>query len=338
MTAPTARNLSLQVTAIAQDGSSVAQTTGTLQVAFQRGGNMSDTIMASSGDDTYDGGRGTDTLDFSAMSSGVIVDLAAGTATGPGNQKLIAIENVVGSSGDDVITGNSGANVINAGDGDDVVDGGAGNDRMTGVAGDDILIGGAGNDRVSGGDGNDVIIGGAGNDTYDGGAGYDVLDYSEATSPIVVTNGRVTGMGSDRYSNIEKVIGSSFADSFSGGRNADTFDGGAGNDVFRGFEGSDFFTGGAGDDTFVWNVRDVVSGRKSQGVDVIRDFEQGDRLDLTSFAGTLASDPGLVQVQDTLAGSMVSVKVGGAYYDVVLLPNVFGVTAAGLAADGQLIA
>jgi len=338
MTAPTARNLSLQVTAIAQEGSSTAQTTGTLQVAFQRGGNMSDTIIASSGDDTYDGGRGTDTVDYSAISSGVSIDLAAGTATGPGNQKLIAIENVVGSSGDDVITGNSGANVINAGAGDDVIDGGAGNDRMTGVAGDDILIGGAGNDRVSGGDGNDVIIGGAGNDSYDGGAGYDVLDYSEATSAIAVTNGRVTGMGSDRYSNIEQVKGSSFADTFSGGRNVDTFDGGAGNDVFRGFEGSDLFTGGAGDDTFVWNVRDVVSGRKSQGVDLITDFGDGDRLDLTSFTGTLASDPGLVQVKDTLEGSMVSIKVGGAYYDVVLLQNVHGVTATGLAADGQLMA
>lgn len=338
MTAPTARNFSLQVTAIAQDGTSTAQSTGTIQVAFQRGGSMNDTIMASMGNDTYDGGRGTDTVNYSAMASGVTVDLSTGTVSGPANQKLIAIENIVGSSGDDVITGNGGANVINAGDGDDVINGGAGNDQMTGVAGDDILIGGVGNDRVNGGDGNDLLIDGSGNDTYDGGVGYDVLDYSEATAAITVNNGRVTGMGSDRYSNVEKVVGSSFADAFSGSRNLDTFDGGAGNDWFRGFEGSDIFTGGAGSDTFVWNERDVVSGKKSQGVDVITDFGQGDRLDLSSFAGTFASDPNLVKVTDTAAGSVVSIKVAGTYFDVVLLQNVHGVTAGSLVADGQLIA
>ncbi len=338
MTAPTARNLSLQVSAIAQDGSSTAQTTGTLQVTFQRGGSMNDTIMASMGSDTYDGGRGTDTVNYSAMASGVNVDLGTGTVSGPANHKLIAIENIVGSSGDDVITGNGSANVINAGDGDDVINGGAGNDQVTGVAGDDILIGGAGNDRVNGGDGNDLLIDGSGNDTYDGGTGYDVLDYSEAANAVVVNNGRVTGMGSDRYSNVEKVVGSSFADTFSGGRNVDNFDGGSGNDWFRGFEGSDIFTGGAGSDTFVWNERDVVSGRKSQGLDVITDFGQGDRLDMSSFSGTFATDPSLVKVTDTTAGSVVSIKVGGAYYDVVLLQNVHGVTASSLAADGQLIA
>jgi Ca2+-binding RTX toxin-like protein len=338
MTAPTARNLSLQVAAIAEDGSSTAQTTGTLQVAFQRGGSMNDTIMASMGNDTYDGARGADTVNYSAMASGVTVDLGTGTVSGPASQKLIAIENIVGSSGDDVITGNGSANVINAGDGDDVINGGAGNDQMTGVAGDDILIGGAGNDRVNGGNGNDLLIGGSGNDAYDGGVGYDVLDYSEATNAVVVNNGRVTGMGSDRYSNVEKVVGSSFADTFSGSRNVDTFDGGAGNDWFRGFEGSDIFSGGAGADTFVWNERDVVSGKKSQGVDVISDFGQGDRLDLTSFTGTFATDPSQVKVTDTVGGSVVSIKVAGAYYDVVLLQNVHGITASSLAADGQLIA
>ena len=46
----------------------------------------------------------------------------------------------------------------------------------------------------------------------------------------------------------------------------------------------------------------------------------------------------LVKVTDTAAGSMVSVKVGSAFYDVVLLQSVHGITTTSLLADGQLIA
>jgi hypothetical protein len=90
----------------------------------------------------------------------------------------------------------------------------------------------------------------------------------------------------------------------------------------------------------------VVSGRKSQGVDVITDFSAGDRLDLSDitdgFLGLnrlFGVDPAsMVKVTDTSAGSVVAVKVGSAFYDVVLLQNVHGVTTASLLADGQLIA
>ena len=42
----------------------------------------------------------------------------------------------------------------------------AGNDNLTGAAGGDCLVGGDGNDRLNGGPGVDVCIGGAGNDTF----------------------------------------------------------------------------------------------------------------------------------------------------------------------------
>jgi len=63
------------------------------------------------------------------------------------------------SSGNDIITGTSAADIIDAGDGDDVVNAMAGNDTITGGKGDDILNGGAGNDtyNYSRGDGNDTI-------------------------------------------------------------------------------------------------------------------------------------------------------------------------------------
>lgn len=313
MTVANASPFTLQVTAIAQDGDSVAQSTASMNVSFAANANMADRFIATAGTDTYNGGAGTDTIDYSAMTTAVSVNLANGTASGPGRHTLISIENAVGTARNDTITGSSGDNVIEAG---------------------------AGNDRVNGGAGNDRLIDGAGNDRYDGGSGYDILDYSASANAISVTNGRVTGQGDDRYSNVEKVVGTNFADTFNGGRGVDTFDGGAGNDWFRGYQGSDIFTGGAGNDTFHWRESDVVSGRRSQGVDTITDFGAGDILDLSAIVPGSGSQAAAanVKITDTAAGSMVAVKVGSAFYDVVLLQNVHGVTAASLYADGQLIA
>ena len=319
MKTPAARDLALQITATSRDGDSVASSVAVLNVVFNGNGGLDDRFIATTGNDIYDGGAGSDTVDYSALSNAVNVDLAKGEASGPGRQKLISIENVIGTSHNDTIRGD---------------------------AGDNVIVGGAGNDRVYGGAGNDVFIDGAGNDRYDGGSGYDVLDYSQSARAIVVDDGRVSGQGNDRYSNVEKIIGTAFADTFYGSRSADTFDGGAGNDWFRGYEGSDIFTGGAGNDTFVWHEKDVVSGKKSQGVDIITDFGAGDKLDLSDItSGVLGlnwlfgvNPTSQVKVTDTDAGSMVAVKVGSAFYDVVLLQNVHGVTTASLLADGQLIA
>ena len=53
--------------------------------------------------------------DYSDAASGVVVDLAAGTASGDatvGNDTLDGIENVIGGAGDDTLTGDGNANVI----------------------------------------------------------------------------------------------------------------------------------------------------------------------------------------------------------------------------------
>lgn len=308
MTVAGSSSLAFEMTASAQDGNSVAQSSLSMNVSLVANGNMDDRFIASTGKDTYDGGLGIDTVDYASATKGVSVNLSNGNGSGIGTHKFISIENVIGSASNDTITGSSGDNVIRAG---------------------------AGNDRVNGGAGNDRLIDAAGDDRYDGGAGYDVLDYSASTAAISVTSNRVTGQGNDQYSNIEKVVGSNFADTFNGSRSVNTFDGGAGNDWFRGFQGSDIFTGGAGSDTFVWKESDFVASRKSQGVDTITDFSAGDKLDVRDSTNGILGD---VKVTDTTAGSMVSVKVGSVFYDVVLLQNVHGVTTASLLADGQLIA
>jgi Ca2+-binding RTX toxin-like protein len=87
--------------------------------------------------------------------------------TTPNVTKSMTID---GGSGNDMLTGGGGRNVIL---------GGLGNDILHGAAGDDILMGGSGNDDLFGGSGNDVLVGGDGNDILRGGTGRDVLIGSQ---------------------------------------------------------------------------------------------------------------------------------------------------------------
>ena len=103
-----------------------------------RDGN--DTIKATihDGADFYNGGSGTDTIDFSALTSAVTVKLAqfagvsAGLAIGwqSGADILVSIENVIGSQAGDHIVGNKLANVIEGGPGPDWLTGGGGCDTF----------------------------------------------------------------------------------------------------------------------------------------------------------------------------------------------------------------
>ena len=81
--------------------------------------------------------------------------------------------------------GNSGNNILNGTNGSDLLLGMGGNDILNGGSGTDILSGGGGNDTLNGGSGGDLVSGDAGNDTliykmsenanridlYDGGSG-----------------------------------------------------------------------------------------------------------------------------------------------------------------------
>jgi hypothetical protein len=73
----------------------------------------------------------------------------------------------LGTTGNDVISGTNGR---------DVIMGLAGADTIKGLGGDDVICGGDGPDTIDGGAGNDVIDGGASPDDLNGGTGDDFLD------------------------------------------------------------------------------------------------------------------------------------------------------------------
>ncbi|MDA0239288.1 MAG: FecR domain-containing protein [Proteobacteria bacterium] len=174
-----------------------------------------DTLIAATGagNDSYDGGTGTDTAVFSSATATVTVNLSMGSATGTeiGTDTLTAIENVIGGSGDDMVTGDSNANQLT---------GGAGNDSFVGSGGLDSYIGGAGSDTVTYFSGTNVfsvfdvefVFGGTGDDsvTFSNGAGENII-----VSGIESLTG---GGGNDVYT---------LVDNLSAGA---TYDGGAGTD------------------------------------------------------------------------------------------------------------
>jgi Ca2+-binding RTX toxin-like protein len=97
------------------------------------GGGGSDLIVAEAGDgdDTYygddmTGGAGSDTLDMSAITANITANLGSGfmgrgsvSSSQSGSDTISGVENIITGSGNDVITANSSANIM---------DGGAGND------------------------------------------------------------------------------------------------------------------------------------------------------------------------------------------------------------------
>ena len=106
------------------------------------GGDDDDVLHGSQGADSFDGGTGNDTIDFSYSTYDADVDLATGQvvfSTGH-TERLVSIENVVGTRGDNAITGSDTANTLNGGNGNDTLTGGAGNDILFGAAGADTFV------------------------------------------------------------------------------------------------------------------------------------------------------------------------------------------------------
>lgn len=180
-------------------------------------------------------------------------------------------------AGDDVVFGNDGNDDLFGGAGRDLITGDAGDDRLFGDAGDDALEGGVGNDTVYGGSGNDRFIatGGDGNDTYFGDDGEDTLDYAAIAANITAD----LGNGIGQHGSVSSVQGGT--DQIFG---FEDFIGGSGNDTILASSVANVMDGGAGNDTFVFGSAADANG------DTIKGFQPGDKIDLSAIdANTGAS-------------------------------------------------
>ena len=227
-------------------------------IVFGLAGN--DILTGNLGDDLLDGGDGIDTASFAAATTSLTVDLSA---AGPqdtiaaGIDTLISIENVIGGSAGDSISGDGNANLLEGRNGDDII---------AGLGGNDVLLGGNGVDALFGGDDNDTFDGGAGGDLIDGEGGIDRVSYSNQTADLTINlNGIDASLGGsaegDLLLSIENVTVGSGNDTINGNADANLLDGQGGNDTLNGEEGADELRGGAGNDTLDGGAdNDILNG------------------------------------------------------------------------------
>jgi Ca2+-binding RTX toxin-like protein len=246
------------------------------------GGAGDDLLQGGSGADTIDGGAGIDTLSHTDTYRRVSIVL---DRSGPGDEGgsylydsgkwvlfdiLHSIENAIGGTEADEISGTDGQNRL---------EGGAGNDHLFGRAGKDKLYGGAGDDHLSGGTGMDLL---------DGGAGADTVNYlgGEVGAIIDLKAGSAGGAGSgDQLFGIENLVGTTHADMLMGDGGANRLDGHDGHDWLNGRDGDDRLVGGTGNDWFAYNLIKTggspAAGNRG-GHDVVGDFKSGhDKLSVT---------------------------------------------------------
>lgn len=141
---------------------------------------------------------GVDTLSAVGITNDVDIDLRPEKFSTFGTYEDVVIasktwiENAVGGAGNDTITGNKLANLIEGKAGDDTVVGGAGKDSIYGGLGNDTLSGQKGNDKIWGDDGGDDLFGNNGRDTLRGGKGRDEVDGGNGNDILIGGGGKDT--------------------------------------------------------------------------------------------------------------------------------------------------
>jgi Ca2+-binding RTX toxin-like protein len=223
-----------------------------------------ETFVGGAGNDTINGGAGTDRADYSGAAEGITAIMATGIVTGGpsvGTDTLIGVEQLFGTSFDDTYDAT----------------GAAFGNSFDPLGGDDNIIGN-GNTRLS----------------YSTAAEGVMVDLTAGT----VTGG--ISVGSDTFSGVNSVRGSNFADTLSGGAANEFFEGRNGNDSINGGGGFDMaiyaFDGAVTTGIVVNLAAGTVAGDPLRsgtdtlsGIESVRGSFQGDFYDATGFSDLSAN-------------------------------------------------
>jgi ELWxxDGT repeat protein len=211
---------------------------------------------------------GVDTLDFGSttnfsinLSLGVTMNQFVNPNLILGLSSATAFENVTGGASNDILRGNSLANVIT---------GGSGYDNMTGGTGDDTYVFSATTAFEE-----DVLFEYADQ-------GTDALTFSSLSSPVTLSLGSTSVQAAHANRTIklnasntfENLTGGTGHDVLTGNSRNNVLTGGLGNDTLNGQAGNDILAGGTGDDMYVFSAAsalevDSVSELTGQGTDTL---------------------------------------------------------------------
>lgn len=214
----------------------------------------------------------------------------------------VALENLVGTAGADLLLGRPGEN--------------------------DAIYGLGGADTVRAGEGADTIFATVndGNDFYHGGAGgNDLYDISATSADAVITLALATSaeIGADTLRSIEHINGGQGNDLITGNSGQNRLSGLAGADTLRGNDGDDLLIGGAGDDSLHGGSgADEMYGGLGNDVYVVDDAE-----DYVFEAPNEGADTVISSVSWTL----------GANFEALLLTGTANLLGTGNSADNRIL-
>ncbi|MDZ8107381.1 MAG: calcium-binding protein, partial [Nostoc sp. DedQUE12a] len=216
-----------------------------------------DRLLGGEDNDTLYGGAGNDTYSFlanSALGTDTIIETATGgTDTINFSGTTVAVNLNLGVTTSQTV--NSNLNLILSAD--NVIEnaiGGTGNDTLTGNTLNNTLIGGGGNDRLQGLTGNDtysfVANTALGTDTIIETGGTDTINFSGTTVAINLNLGVTTSQTVNNNLNlilsannvIENATGGTGNDTLTGNTLNNTLIGGGGNDRLQGLTGNDAYS------------------------------------------------------------------------------------------------
>lgn len=268
-------------------------------------GNAADNwIRGYYGNDTIDGGGGTDTwyIDWSSnLVTASLLTAAQNAAMGivmtgdAAGDTVTNMENIYAyySQAGGAIYGNAAANYMQ------------GNGLIEGFIGADTIYGWLSTATASYANAGNAYLAAQGITTAAGVGVTATLTTSFAVGPAVVNTGDAAG---DTYVNVlNNLTGSAFDDTLIGNASANTLTGGAGSDTLEGLAGADTFLGGTGTDTvsYAHSTAGVVVDLQNRGIYTATNDAVGDTFtSIENFTGS--------NFNDTVYGTALdNVLVGG---------------------------
>ncbi|HEY4013484.1 MAG TPA: calcium-binding protein [Polyangiaceae bacterium] len=302
------------------------------------GGNGNDTLnegTATTASETFSGGPGTDTVDYSARTAAVSVAIDPAGVITSGSGPTSAGDPTMGATEADLILD---ADVIKGSSAADYL--------MGGLAGKVTLNGGPGNDTFCQGD--DTYA--SGTDTLIGGGGVDVVDYSLRTHSLTVVMDQKTASGDPTGNSahgeadiigidVQNIKLGSGGGTYTGNTMDNTFfSNTAGTSTINGLTGNDTLNEGADADNA---ARETFHG--GAGVDAVDYSARSAPLTVTMDDHTASGDPAVtegdvidIDVENLYGGTGADTLTGNAL-DNDIEGNNGGDTLAGLGGNDTLV-